>query len=406
MGTTDLAMTVTLPQAVMAAPVMATVPGADTQPNGPVYDFSIGVCEITNAQFLTFLNDALSNPGDERGQYLYHDTDSGNVYIHSQPTGAVGTEGSGTLIFDAGVSGRIWFNGVSYELTGAEFEQHPVAGVSWYGAVKFCNWLTIDQEYGPGQRCYGEGTSTELDAWRPVTVTQADWTSRFMNDAERQALVTSYCGFRLPMDNNAFGADAYNEWYKAAAWRSDLNQNMTYGYGRSDPPTSADGNWKDSGDPFDNGTTFVAYYDGSTHDGFATNATSNGYGLYDMTGNVFEWMQDHYGLTTRAMRGGGWNFGDSSGPGVDTTERKFAGPGWALDQLGFRIARVPAVIAPFGDFDADGDVDVADYAAFEPCFTGPDATEPPSGCEPFDADVDGNIDLADFSVFQRLFAPN
>ncbi|MEE8434622.1 MAG: nickel-dependent hydrogenase large subunit, partial [bacterium] len=30
-------------------------------------------------------------------------------------------------------------------------------GVSWYGALKYCNWMTLAQEMNPSQRCYAEG---------------------------------------------------------------------------------------------------------------------------------------------------------------------------------------------------------------------------------------------------------
>jgi hypothetical protein len=58
-----------------------------------------------------------------------------------------------------------------------------------------------------------------------------------------------------------------------------------------------------------------------------------------------------------------------------------------------------------GDFDGDGDVDLADFAAFSQCFGG--ANVPPAGiCPPgVSADLDGDtdVDLADFAVFSQNF---
>jgi uncharacterized membrane protein len=56
------------------------------------------------------------------------------------------------------------------------------------------------------------------------------------------------------------------------------------------------------------------------------------------------------------------------------------------------------VIAPAGDSDADGDVDLPDFSGFQACFapTGPLDT----GCDVFDCDADGTVDLDDFSEFQ------
>jgi len=51
-----------------------------------------------------------------------------------------------------------------------------------------------------------------------------------------------------------------------------------------------------------------------------------------------------------------------------------------------------------GDFDADGDVDVEDYALLAPCIAGPNQSAAPA-CRPFDADLDGDVDLLDVAEF-------
>ncbi|MCK4343395.1 MAG: hypothetical protein KAY37_16910 [Phycisphaerae bacterium] len=54
-----------------------------------------------------------------------------------------------------------------------------------------------------------------------------------------------------------------------------------------------------------------------------------------------------------------------------------------------------------GDFDRDGDVDVADFEILAGCMEGPD--QPCSlGCEDCDFDGDGDVDLHDFAAFQVL----
>jgi hypothetical protein len=75
--------------ALAEAPSLSLVPG-DTQSGGPEYGFYVGVTEITNQQFVGFLNDALANPSNERRHYPYHAWDTGNVYLH---TSQVGTQG-------------------------------------------------------------------------------------------------------------------------------------------------------------------------------------------------------------------------------------------------------------------------------------------------------------------------
>ncbi len=62
---------------------------------------------------------------------------------------------------------------------------------------------------------------------------------------------------------------------------------------------------------------------------------------------------------------------------------------------------------PAVDFDADGDVDLADFGTFQTCFNGPNRLPSRSGCAPADLDGDGDVDLADFGAFQSCFnGPN
>ena len=65
-----------------------------------------------------------------------------------------------------------------------------------------------------------------------------------------------------------------------------------------------------------------------------------------------------------------------------------------------------------GDFDGDGDVDLADFAALADCLGGPDTSPtppPPTTTEAcllfFDSDTDGDVDLADFARFAGMLTP-
>ncbi|UCG17345.1 MAG: hypothetical protein JSV19_04795 [Phycisphaerales bacterium] len=58
-------------------------------------------------------------------------------------------------------------------------------------------------------------------------------------------------------------------------------------------------------------------------------------------------------------------------------------------------------LAP-GDCDADGDVDLSDFADFEGCLAGPGGGLG-TGCVCFDLDDNGDVDLGDFAEFQLAF---
>ncbi len=56
-----------------------------------------------------------------------------------------------------------------------------------------------------------------------------------------------------------------------------------------------------------------------------------------------------------------------------------------------------------GDSEFDGDVDLADYATFADCMTGPGQVDRLCDCRFLDIDHDGDVDLGDFALFQNAF---
>lgn len=300
------------------------------QPQGPSYDFYMAKYEVRNEEFAEFLNNAQANTNNPRGANMYF-ADSGDVYMDNSQQGD-------ESLFDISYS-RLLYNinnavGSRYTVYN-DYIGHPIVGMSWYGALKYCNWLTINSGRGEAQQCHSEGM--HRTNWHPANLTYEQWADDF-DDLERLEWIQDYSGFRLPMDDYTEAANYYNEFYKAAAWNGASNS--VYAFGRNSID-GQDANYGASGDPFEAfaiETTPVGYYNGTDHGAtFQTRANANFYGIYDLSGNVKEWMSDHDlpGSENRQPRGGGWRSVSST---CETSVRGATmGAAWSDDNTGFRV---------------------------------------------------------------------
>ncbi|MEZ5324890.1 MAG: SUMF1/EgtB/PvdO family nonheme iron enzyme [Verrucomicrobiales bacterium] len=214
------------------------------------------------------------------------------------------------------VSKALWEEVYNWAITnGYEFgnagmgvaDDHPIGNIDWYDAVKWCN------------------ARSEMEGLDPVYFVDGSRTTEAVYRTGKLDLYPSDVNW----DGNGYRLPTESEWEKAA--RGGLEGKL---FPWGDEVTGADCNFVESGDPFegaDIATTPVGYYNGSQVPAGPDRA--NGYGLYDMAGNVWEWCWDWYDdlsfqdpgatlpdtrglpqgtngkvLTDRVMHSGSWNY--------------------------------------------------------------------------------------------------
>jgi len=191
---------------------------------------------------------------------------------------------------------------------------HPVQTVSWYDVVKWCNARSQKENRTPAY--YTDAAQTLIYKSGDVNLTAAmvKWTGN---------------GYRLPTEA---------EWEKAARG-GQAGNDYPWGNGINSSQANYGGN--------KGTTTPVGYYNGSQVPAGVDMA--NGYGLYDMAGNVWEWCWDWYAsydatLTDprgpdsgsgRVIRGGGWVYGSGD---LRCAGRYYDTPSSRYSNYGFRCA--------------------------------------------------------------------
>ncbi|MDD3098048.1 MAG: SUMF1/EgtB/PvdO family nonheme iron enzyme, partial [Candidatus Cloacimonetes bacterium] len=221
-----------------------------------------------------------------------------------------------------------------YEVTQAEYAQYmqpssswssddglganyPAYYVSWYAILKYCNLRSMAEGLTP---VYSISGSTDPAIWGnvPTSSNNATWDAAICN--------WNANGYRLPTEA---------EWEYAARGATNTPD---YLYSGSDDINT------------------VAWYDGNNSPygskPFGTKAP-NGLGLYDMSGNVWEWCWDWYGSSYyssspssnptgpasgsfRVLRGGLWF---DSAYYCRVADRYYYSPHFSYFNFGFRLCR-------------------------------------------------------------------
>ena len=249
--------------------------------------FYLGQTEVTNQQYM----DAL--------QWAY---DHGYVTATTS-TVQDNLDGSTVELVDLDNSScEISFSGGAFTVDSGK-EDHPMKQVLWYGAVRYCDWLSLQAGL---PRAYDHSGDWSCNSGNPYGAT----------------------GYRLPTDA---------EWEYAAQYDDE----RIYPWGNESPDCSR-ANYR-GGDPYCVGwTSPVGSYP----------AAPAALDLYDMAGNVWDWCNDWHtcnlGTSTetdptgpgsgssRVLRGGGWGGDDYA---LRCSGRYYAYPSYTSDYYGFRCAR-------------------------------------------------------------------
>lgn len=181
---------------------------------------------------------------------------------------------------------------------------HPVVNVSWLDAIAFCQWLT-EREQASGN----------------IKVDQ---------------------NYRLPTDKEWSVAVGLPDEKGEMPDERDMGIPDVYPWGTQWPPPKGAGNY--TGEETGSDVAIKGYDDGFVWTAPVGNFNPNPFGLYDLGGNVWEWVMDWWNSkqTAKVLRGASW-YNGALKLSLLSSCRVHASPDSSTDNYGFRVvlAKIP-----------------------------------------------------------------